>query len=113
MATEEIQRALNPINDEVRAGEIQSNEMKILFAEFIDAHGLIKQFSIIRESDWSPIPMADVYDLHFIDRQAIIFYFRVQHDFSDILQPIFMSLFTWSLLAISAAMFVFQLEIVE
>lgn len=34
--------------------------------------------------------------------------FRIERDFSDLLQPIFLALFTWSLLAISGAMLIFQ-----
>lgn len=39
--------------------------------------------------------------------------FRIERDFSDLLQPIFLALFTWSLLAISGAMLIFQMQIVK
>lgn len=39
--------------------------------------------------------------------------FSVMRDFSDIIQLIILSFFTWSLLAISAVMLIIQMEIVE
>lgn len=38
---------------------------------------------------------------------------RLTHDFSDIFQPILMWLFAWSVLAISGAMLVIRMQIVE
>lgn len=40
-------------------------------------------------------------------------YFRVENDISEIFQPIVLSLFTWSLLAISAALLIIQVNLVE
>lgn len=40
-------------------------------------------------------------------------FFRVEHDFSEIVQPIMMSLFTWSLFGISGAMLIIQVQIVK
>lgn len=42
-----------------------------------------------------------------------IYFSRVEHDFSDIIQPIMMSLFTWDLFAISGAMLIIQVQIVK
>lgn len=39
--------------------------------------------------------------------------YRVEHNFSDVLQPIIMSLSTWSLLAISGVMLMIQVELIE
>lgn len=41
------------------------------------------------------------------------FPFRLLHKFFGVFQPMFMALFTWSLLAISAALFIIQVELVE
>lgn len=45
-ATKEIRRILNSINDTAQADGNQSFELKVLFAEYIDAHGLLIQLSI-------------------------------------------------------------------
>lgn len=42
-AIEEFQHILSIINDKAQANVDQSNELKILFREFIDAHGITKQ----------------------------------------------------------------------
>lgn len=39
--------------------------------------------------------------------------YRVMLNFSNIFQPILMSLFTWSLLAISGALLIIQVQLVE
>lgn len=43
--TKEIQGILHSIKDKTRAKSNQSNELNVLFAEFIDTHGAIKQLS--------------------------------------------------------------------
>lgn len=45
--TKEIQHILHSINDKAQANEDQSNEMQILFAEYIDAHAALKQLSLL------------------------------------------------------------------
>lgn len=46
-ATKELQRVLHVINDQAQVNERQSNELNtLLFAEFIDAHGTVKQLSM-------------------------------------------------------------------
>lgn len=42
-----------------------------------------------------------------------LIHFRVAHNFSEVFQPIFMILFTWSLIAISGALLMIQMQIVE
>lgn len=42
-----------------------------------------------------------------------LFNFRLAHDFSDIFQPIFMCLFTWSAITISTSMLLIQIDIVK
>lgn len=44
-ATQEIQHILHLINDEVYANENQSNELKLLFSDFVNIHGIAKQLS--------------------------------------------------------------------
>lgn len=44
-ATDDIQYILHSINDKAEASESQSSELKILLAEFIDAHVATKQLS--------------------------------------------------------------------
>lgn len=48
--TQEAQRILNSINDEANANVDvnQSNELKILLFEYIDAHATIKKLSTIQ-----------------------------------------------------------------
>lgn len=41
----DIQHILHLINNEAHAKKQQSNEMKILFLEYIRAHGIVKQLS--------------------------------------------------------------------
>lgn len=43
----EIQRILHSINVTAQATKKQSNKMKVLFEEFIYAHGVIKELSMI------------------------------------------------------------------
>lgn len=50
--TEEIQYILHLINKKASTNEKQSNELKILFAEFIDVHAAIKQLS---KFDWKKL----------------------------------------------------------
>lgn len=50
-ATEEMQGILQSINNEAKAKENLSNDLKILFAEFIDAHGIATQLSISKCSN--------------------------------------------------------------
>lgn len=45
-ATDEVQYILHSINDRAKASENQSSELKILLAEFIDAHVATKQLSV-------------------------------------------------------------------
>lgn len=45
-ATKEIQHTLHLINDAAQANDVcQSNELKLLIAEFIYAHGVVKKLS--------------------------------------------------------------------
>lgn len=44
--TKEIQQILLIINDEAKEKKIQSEQLNVLFSEFIDAHGIVKQLSI-------------------------------------------------------------------
>lgn len=99
--TKEIQRILHSINNKSHETEIQTNEMMDLFSEYIDAHGIVKQLSIF------------LIVKKLISNPQNYILFRVESDFSDIFQPIIMSVFTWSLFAISGFMFIIQLEIVE
>lgn len=48
--TKELQRKLYSINDKAQSNgtQIQTNEMKVSFTQFIDAHVTIKQFSIFQ-----------------------------------------------------------------
>lgn len=45
LITGEIQRILRLINDKAQAKKNQSNELMVLFSEFIDAHDIVKQLS--------------------------------------------------------------------
>lgn len=84
-ATKEIRCILRSINVKAKAKNCQSSELMVLFAEFIDVHGIVKQLStcnLLQSFEWL----------------TNIVFCRVEHDFSGILQPIFMSLFAWSLL---------------
>lgn len=98
----EMRRILHSINGMAQAKEVRSHELMASFLEFIDAYATIKELSMFEyfenEND-GQIPFSD--------------FFRVMKNFSDIFQPIFMSLFTWSLLAISAVLLILQVEIVE
>lgn len=40
-------------------------------------------------------------------------FFRVNSDFSDILEPVFMSVFSWAIATICGTMLMIQMEIVE
>lgn len=44
--TKEIQHILHSINEKARTNENQSNELKVLFTEYIKTHAAIKQLSI-------------------------------------------------------------------
>ena len=113
-STKEIQHILHLIKKKItRPNANQSNEMKILFAEFIDTHATMKQLSTL-----------DIFNEKILTKSVFFFWlivydfvlsleFRVVSDFSDIFQPIIMSLFTWSLLAISGVAFIFQEQIVK
>lgn len=106
-ATNEIERILHRIDDKTQANEIQSDEIMFFFVEFVDIHGMAKPakqlstyFSILMRALW------------FCSNDHIDS-FRLIHDSSDILQPVIMSFFTWSLLAISGSMLIIQMEVVE
>lgn len=101
-ATREIRRILHSINHKTRANKNLSNEIKVLFAEFIDAHASVKQLSEFTK-----------YRFDFAHSLDFIFVSRLVQDFSDIFQPIIMSIFTWSLSEICGVMLIIQIEIVE
>lgn len=104
--SKEIKRILRSISQQTQTKENQLRELKTFFAEYISTHGLVKQLSIISIfKKYARMALSRI--------KAMNSFFRVEHDFSDIFQPIIMSLFTWSLLAISGAMLIFQMEIVE
>lgn len=46
-ASAQMQRFLSKMNDLARVNENQSNEIKLTFTQFIDAHGFVKQLSIM------------------------------------------------------------------
>lgn len=48
--TKEIQSILHSINDKTQTIECPTNELKILFSEFIDTHSAIKQLSTLSET---------------------------------------------------------------
>lgn len=95
LATKDIRRILNLINDKAQTNVIQSNDL----IDFIEAHGAIKQLS--RSFEFSTF---------IIDNLPFP---RVEHVFSEILQPIILSLFTWSLVIISSALLFIQVELVK
>lgn len=97
--TKEIKRILHLVNDKAQAKKNQTNELMQLLSEYVDTHGISLQLTT---------------NFSFVEFFLLFFYiFRLEHDFSDILQPIFMSLFTWSLFAISGALLMIQVEIVK
>lgn len=102
-ASKDFQRFLPSIND--RADESPSNELKMLFIEFVDAHVIIKQLSIVAIQ--SPIETEN------IDIKIKFDFFRVINNFSDLFQPIVMMICTWSLLSISSAMLIIHEQMVE
>lgn len=97
----ELKRIIHSMNNKTKANKSQLNELKVLFSEYIHTHAAIKQLSAFQFFKNSK------------DQLESIESFRLIHDFADVFQPIFMALFTWSLLAISNALLIFQMEIVE
>lgn len=100
-ATKEIERIVHSIDDEnvkhKRSDEILFKE----FSAFIHIHSVVKQLSWFW---WH-------FHHHSVNKRHI--YFRVAHNFSEVFQPIFMILFTWSLVAICGALLMIQMQIVE
>lgn len=101
----EIKRILRSINDKAHASENQTNEIKMLLSEYIDAHSAIKQLSIFQSDHF-------YFCTWLIDFQLFVVC-RVVQNCSDIFQPIVMTLFTWALLSISCALLNIQMGIVE
>lgn len=97
--TKEIQHTLHSINRKTRANKLRPNQMKILFMEFIHAHAAIKRYAFQSFEQRKNV-------------SSTIVDFRVLRNVSNIFQPILMSLFTWSLLAISGALLMIQVELV-
>lgn len=105
-ATKETQRILHSIKEKVL-----ENELKILFPEFIQFHGMVKQLSLFPFCYFHQL----YHCLSFLCDKFVwqLIFFRVGQHFSDVFQPIFMSIFTWSLVAISCVMLIIQVEVVE
>lgn len=62
--TKELQRILQLINGKVHSNENQSSELSNLFSEFIDIHGIVKQFSI-KEHDFFSLQYLFIANYHF------------------------------------------------
>lgn len=106
--TKETRHILRTINKTAHLNKSKTIKLKKLFDEFIEAHGIAIQLSILSNVQHNWICVAS-----FIFYAQHLDLFRVEHSNSEIFQPIFMSLFTWSLFAISSAMLIVQVEIVE
>lgn len=102
----EIRQISHSINKKAHTNKNQLNEFKILFTEHIQSHAAINKLS----KELIELNILQLVRIENIEMRA---FFRVTNDFSDIFQPIIVSLFIWSLLAISGAMFMIQLEIVN
>lgn len=100
-ATQDIERILHSIDYKAQSNAIQLNE----FIEFIEAHGTIKQLS----KTFNFRIDRSLYNTY----HCQLSFFRVERVFSGILQPLAMSLFTWSLVVISCALLSVQVEIVK
>lgn len=111
--TKEIRCILHKMNDTVQENKNHGIELKILSAEYIDTHGMVKQLSINSFIHSGVHSKLESIKIALIVDNMLLFIHRVTHDLSDIFQPMFMLCYTWSLLAISAALLVIQVEVVE
>lgn len=108
-STKEIRRNIRDFNKVVMVNDEQTKPDKrsyliSQFSVFIHAHSTVKQLSI--HCKWD-LPQRTIinWDIKFISRVAT--------DFSNVFQPIFMVLFSWSIIAICSLMLLIQIEIVE
>lgn len=101
--TEDIKCTLNIIEENVKT-KVGRRRINRQFAEFIESHAAIKQLSCVRMNENGKIAKL---------KKVLFTFFRTVTEFSNLYQPIFMVLFSHSLLITCCAMLLIQIELVE
>lgn len=103
--TKNVKNNLKSIDESAGADRNRSETVKLI-ADFIETHSFLKQLSVF-------CVCAISFHASRIQNEPRLQFYRVTDDFSNIFQITLVVLFMWSLVTISSAMLLIQMQIVQ